>query len=62
EDVILMKLEYYRQGGSDRHVRDILGVLAVQGGNIDKDYIAKWADILRLESIWKEILDRRDQR
>ena len=58
EDVILMKLEYYRQGSSDRHVRDILGVLAVQGDDIDRDYIAEWAGRLGLASVWKEILEK----
>ena len=58
EDVILMKLDYYRQGGSDRHARDILGVLAVQGSDIDRGYIAEWAGRLGLVSVWNEILER----
>lgn len=58
EDVILMKLEYYRQGGSDRHVRDIQGVMAVQGSDIDRAYIARWAGRLGLEAVWKEIQER----
>ncbi len=58
EDVILMKLEYYRQGGSDRHVRDILGVLAVQGNEIDRAYIFEWAGRLGLESFWDDIRAR----
>ncbi|MCH8922120.1 MAG: hypothetical protein IIA67_03095 [Planctomycetes bacterium] len=31
EDTILKKLEYYREGGSEKHVRDIKGVLMIQG-------------------------------
>ena len=27
EDVILKKMDYYRQGGSEKHLRDIVGVL-----------------------------------
>jgi len=31
EDVILKKLEFYREGGSEKHLRDIAGNLKVRG-------------------------------
>jgi hypothetical protein len=45
EDIILAKLEWYRLGGgvSDQQWRDILGVLKVQAGRLDLDYLQKWA-------------------
>ena len=45
EDVILRKLEWYREGGgvSDRQWSDILGVLRVQSGQLDWDYLTRWA-------------------
>jgi hypothetical protein len=46
EDAILKKLEYFREGGSDKHVRDIKGVLLIQGDAIDFDYLDKWAEYL----------------
>jgi hypothetical protein len=55
EDVILMKMEYYRRGGSDRHLRDIVGVLKVSGEDLDQGYIETWAGELGLTSIWKDI-------
>lgn len=35
EFVILWKLEYYRQGGSEKHLRDIERILMMQEGRID---------------------------
>jgi hypothetical protein len=45
EDIILAKLEWFHLGGevSDRQWRDILGVLKVQAGRLDLDYMRKWA-------------------
>ena len=41
EDAILMKLKYYQMGQSDKHVRDIQGVLKIQGEKIDRSYISR---------------------
>jgi hypothetical protein len=35
EYVILGKLEYYREGGSDKHLRDIASILSVSAEQID---------------------------
>jgi hypothetical protein len=58
EDVILKKLEYYREGGSEKHLRDIAGVLKVSGHRIDHGYISDWADRLGLADEWQEVLRR----
>lgn len=56
EDVILSKLEWYRMGGevSDRQWRDILGVLKTRSGEMDLDYLHKWAK----ELIVNDLLER----
>jgi hypothetical protein len=51
-------MEYYREGGSEKHLRDIIGVLKISGSEVDGDYIADWARELGLESIWKAIRNR----
>jgi hypothetical protein len=56
EDVILKKLEYFKGGGSEKHIRDILGVLKTQGERIDRVYIAEWAGPLGVVAEWDQIL------
>ena len=58
EDVILKKLEYFREGGSEKHVGDIAGILKVQQVRIDRDYIAASARYLDLEEVWLDVLQR----
>lgn len=52
EDVILKKMEFFRGGGSDKHLRDITGVLKTSGSEIDRAYIDSWATTLGLAGIW----------
>ena len=58
EDIILYKMLYFRDGQSDVHVRDILGILRVSGPEIDTAYIAEWAGRLGLIGIWDAVLKR----
>ncbi|MGD9634844.1 MAG: hypothetical protein AB7G28_24275 [Pirellulales bacterium] len=39
EDVILGKLIDYREGGSEKHLRDIAGILKTSAAMIDRQYI-----------------------
>lgn len=59
EDVILNKLEWYRMGGevSDRQWGDVLGVLKVQGTNIDLPYLRRWAAALNVADLLEQALD-----
>ncbi len=53
EDVIVAKLEWSKQGGgSERQRRDVVETLRVQGGAIDRDYVARWIAELGLEDEW----------
>jgi hypothetical protein len=45
EDIILLKLEWYRLGNeaSERQWTDVLGVMQVQAGRLDAAYLDHWA-------------------
>lgn len=58
EDAIVKKMEFFRDGGSDKHLRDITGVLKTSASEIDLAYIDRWATTLGLTAIWQTILDR----
>ncbi len=58
EDIILSKMEYYREGGSEKHLRDITGIMKVSPDDVDRRYIARWAEQLGLMEIWRAILRR----
>jgi len=58
EDTILSKLEWYRMGGevSDRQWRDVLGVLKTRAGELDVDYLRKWAEALKVSDLLERAL------
>lgn len=58
EDIIISKMIYYREGGSEKHMRDITGILKISGEEIDMDYINRWSEDLDLMEIWQAILGR----
>jgi len=53
EDIILLKLRWYNKAGStsERQWSDILGVLTVQGKNLDFEYLNEWAIKLGLNDL-----------
>jgi hypothetical protein len=60
EDVIIGKLIYYREGGSDKHLRDIAGILEFSNDLVDRDYIANFAAQLGVTDVWESICTRGD--
>ena len=58
EDVIIKKMEYYREGGSEKHLRDIASMLRISAVDIDKTYVEEWADRLGLIPIWEAVKQR----
>lgn len=62
ENVLLMKLRYYQEGGSEKHLRDIASLLLVQDTAIDRGYIAEWVQKLGVAAEWQMICDRLQER
>jgi len=58
EDVIIKKMEYYKEGGSEKHLRDITGILKISGEEVDRNYISEWSQRLGLTEIWEAVLKR----
>mgnify|MGYP001153920088 CR=1 FL=1 len=61
EDIIIMKMQYYRDGGSEKHLRDITGILKVSRDEVDRTYTADWSRRLGLTDVWEMILKRIDE-
>jgi hypothetical protein len=55
EDTILAKLEWARQGGSERQLRDVAAIVAVSGDSLEIPYIDRWASELGVSSLWEEV-------
>ena len=58
EDTILSKLEWFRMGGevSERQWRDVIGVLKTREGELDLDYLRKWASELKVSDLLERAL------
>ena len=60
EDIILGKLWYYHEGGSEKHIRDIAGILRTLGPKIDRGYVSQWANQMGYSEYWQVAQSRAD--
>ncbi len=58
EDIIISKMGYYKEGGSEKHLRDIAGILKISSEEVDRDYVIRWAEKLGLMEVWTAVLRR----
>ena len=54
EYVILRKLEYYREGKSEKHLRDVAGILELSSEQLDLQELQQKIKEHRLEEEWQE--------
>ena len=55
EYVILRKLEYYRDSGSDRHFRDVVMMLRISGESLERDELDRWVRELGVTEAWSAV-------
>ena len=55
EYVIVRKLEFYREGGSEKHLRDIEAMVRVSRELIREDVLRRWLIAKGVEETWKSI-------
>ena len=60
EYVVAAFLWYYTDGGSEKHLRDIVGILKRCGPLLDRAEVAAWAEKLGYSAIWNKVLEKLD--
>lgn len=60
EDVILLKLQWYQQGGevSEKQWTDIQGVLVTQGERLDQPYLKDWAKQISVDELLEKAIQQ----
>jgi hypothetical protein len=58
EDIVLQKLSWYKltPDGSQKQWRDVLGVLKVQQGRLNRAYLNEWGETLKLTDLLEQAL------
>lgn len=61
EDTVLAKLVWFRKGGgvSERQWSDVLGILAVQKGQLDMEYLDEWAASLGVKDLLEKAMSEK---
>ena len=55
EYVVLRKLAFYREGGSEKHLRDIRGILALADPPLDRDLLLRRLADAGLDALFRKI-------
>ena len=55
EYVIVRKLEYFREGGSEKHLRDIRAMLNVSGELLDRPALQDWITRRGVQAEWQKV-------
>lgn len=61
EDVALKKMVYFRDGGSEKHLRDIAGIISTMADDFDHEYVSRWAPRLGVVDVWQFVTTQRNE-
>jgi len=50
---VIAKLQWAKQGGSERQIQDVTGILKILGKQLDFAYINFWVHELNLQDVWQ---------
>ena len=56
EDTIIAKLEWAKEGNSERQLADVAGILRLRRESLDRAYLERWIDTLELRTQWERAL------
>ena len=56
EYVIVRKLEYFREGGSEKHLRDIRAMWSISGEQIDRAALNEWIHRQGVAEQWAQAI------
>lgn len=56
EYIIIRKLEFFREGGSDKHLKDIQGMLAQVKSRLDSEFLEEQIIRRGLVELWKKLI------
>jgi hypothetical protein len=57
EYVIVRKLEFFREGGSEKHLKDIQGILEISASQLDRSVLNEWISRQGIEAQWRLVQD-----
>jgi hypothetical protein len=52
----LSKVEWARESECSRQCQDALGVAVVEYDRLDRDYLHRWAEVLKVESVLEKLV------
>ena len=56
EYVIVKKLLFYNEGGSEKHLRDIRSIISVSSELIRHDVVSKYVEQFGVGAVWKKVI------
>jgi hypothetical protein len=58
EDILITKLWWAKLGESERPLDDAVGIMQVQGDQLDVEYVDRWTAVLDLDEQWAKARER----